>query len=857
MKLISCHIENFGNIKKRDIAFNTELTSFCEKNGYGKSTIAAFLKSMFYGMDSTRKNGKFNDRVHYFPFSGGVFGGSVVFLCNDKIYKIERFFDETSDTRDKLNVYCNNEKYDNPDYNIGEKLFGINKESFERTIFITSAEIEFSSTDSINTKLNNFVAGCEDDTSLFSAIERLEKKKKEYKKQKQGAGLIDDVTQKINKLKEKIANYKTISEGLPAKYLSLNTIEKRLNSLIEKYNNAQEINIMISHWEQYDSFLAEINDIQLRIDAIEKKYIFGIPSNEELERISANLDEIEKCKTLIDRKVFSDEDKKVFSDLKDEFINGVPTVSEVEQVRQDIDELRKNKYELDTFENKTDTEAEKKLRRSFSAHEPTQSEIVSLKEQTEAYSRADEVYKATPEKIIKSNNEKKSLPTNKRAKLLISICAIIAVLIGVALLFVNSIVGTIICIISMIVLIVVNLLYNKESGDNYISSFSEIDNPEKQINKINRDKIANNIGAIIMAYGYSFSEENDLTFTVSAFLNDYNSYKELKNSDEKRTEIINKYNEKIEELRNSIQLFFNKYGLNDADFIKCLTTLQTNIARYNDLEKRTEKAEKLDQETKKVLEQAKSDLSKLCIKYKLDESNIKVTLKMIQNDISDLAYDKQSLNKKRDNAKKYKAEKELNVRPNDDVVDLTKLNDEIQTLQEEKQKIILNIADDERDIERYDELQNELFEQEEILNKIKREYDLLTKTVDYLNAADRIIKDKYVKPVRDIFVKYSNAIEYAFGEKVVMDPNFNVRFEQNGVERSEAYLSSGQKGVCAFCFRLALLENMYSKEKPFLILDDPFVFLDEQNHQKIKELLNSLAAYFQIIYFTCHTSRKI
>lgn len=172
-------------------------------------------------------------------------------------------------------------------------------------------------------------------------------------------------------------------------------------------------------------------------------------------------------------------------------------------------------------------------------------------------------------------------------------------------------------------------------------------------------------------------------------------------------------------------------------------------------------------------------------------------------------------------------------------------------------KIILNIADDERDIERYDELQNELFEQEEILNKIKREYDLLTKTVDYLNAADRIIKDKYVKPVRDIFVKYSNAIEYAFGEKVVMDPNFNVRFEQNGVERSEAYLSSGQKGVCAFCFRLALLENMYSKEKPFLILDDPFVFLDEQNHQKIKELLNSLAAYFQIIYFTCHTSRKI
>lgn len=325
----------------------------------------------------------------------------------------------------------------------------------------------------------------------------------------------------------------------------------------------------------------------------------------------------------------------------------------------------------------------------------------------------------------------------------------------------------------------------------------------------------------------------------------------------KKQESNKQYYEKIGKLKEGIQSFFNKFGINDHDFIKCLTVLQTNVARYNDLEKRITEVEKSDKVIGSALEQSKAELSVLCAKYKLDEKNLKETLRIIQNDINDLDYCKQNLDKKRNSAKKYKADKNLDVRPDDEIVDLTKLNNEIQELRDEKQKILSDIADDEKDIERYDELQNELLGHEETLNKFKHDYKILTKTVDFLNEADQRIKDKFIKPVRDIFVKYSEAIEDSFGEKIVMDSNFNVRFEQDEIERSEGHLSSGQKGIYAFCFRLALLENMYSKEKPFLILDDPFVFLDEQNYRKIKQLLNRLTAYFQIVYFTCHSSRKI
>ena len=46
MKLISCYIENFGAIAKKQIGFDERLTSVCEENGCGKTTLAAFLEAL-------------------------------------------------------------------------------------------------------------------------------------------------------------------------------------------------------------------------------------------------------------------------------------------------------------------------------------------------------------------------------------------------------------------------------------------------------------------------------------------------------------------------------------------------------------------------------------------------------------------------------------------------------------------------------------------------------------------------------------------------------------------------------------------------------------------------------------------
>ena len=56
MKLRSCHIDNFGKLSDLHLEFQDGVNLFHEPNAWGKSTLAAFLRVMFYGFDSKRES---------------------------------------------------------------------------------------------------------------------------------------------------------------------------------------------------------------------------------------------------------------------------------------------------------------------------------------------------------------------------------------------------------------------------------------------------------------------------------------------------------------------------------------------------------------------------------------------------------------------------------------------------------------------------------------------------------------------------------------------------------------------------------------------------------------------------------
>ena len=78
MKLISLQIDNFGTLKDYKYLFQDGINTIVHENGWGKSTLAAFIRVMFYGFDNEGKRSELeNERklvyaCCYFGFSCGL-----------------------------------------------------------------------------------------------------------------------------------------------------------------------------------------------------------------------------------------------------------------------------------------------------------------------------------------------------------------------------------------------------------------------------------------------------------------------------------------------------------------------------------------------------------------------------------------------------------------------------------------------------------------------------------------------------------------------------------------------------------------------------------------------------------------
>ena len=89
-----------------------------------------------------------------------------------------------------------------------------------------------------------------------------------------------------------------------------------------------------------------------------------------------------------------------------------------------------------------------------------------------------------------------------------------------------------------------------------------------------------------------------------------------------------------------------------------------------------------------------------------------------------------------------------------------------------------------------------------------------------------------------------------------MDADFNVHLLAEGEERNTELLSAGYRNLVELARRMAFVDAMYEEEKPFILLDDPFINLDPPKVEGGMRFLEAIARDHQVIYFTCHESRQ-
>ena len=138
---------------------------------------------------------------------------------------------------------------------------------------------------------------------------------------------------------------------------------------------------------------------------------------------------------------------------------------------------------------------------------------------------------------------------------------------------------------------------------------------------------------------------------------------------------------------------------------------------------------------------------------------------------------------------------------------------------------------------------------------MKKKCEILEKTKKYLETAKEQFSSHYLNRMENSF--YQN-LKYINGEEldINLDVNLNVNINEQGKSREINYLSAGYKDLIYICMRLALIDSLFEGEKPFIILDDPFINLDEEKIKNAMNLLRQLSNNYQIIYFICHDSRK-
>jgi|GEM_PF-1653614 len=228
MRLISCHIDNFGVLHDRDITFEPGENSILEENGQGKSTFAAFLRIMFFGPEGDRKRDlSENERKRFQPWQGGSYGGRLTFEANGKTYEVTRKFGET-EKKDVFELRDAKTNLPSDDYSshLGEELFKMDSQSFTRTIFVGQMAIETQTTDAINSHIGNVVDVQNDMNHFNTAVLKLEDLANKMSATRK-TGSISKRKEKISEIEAELRSYDTVLDSMEQAKIRMEDADRR------------------------------------------------------------------------------------------------------------------------------------------------------------------------------------------------------------------------------------------------------------------------------------------------------------------------------------------------------------------------------------------------------------------------------------------------------------------------------------------------------------------------------------------------------------------------------------------------------------------------------------------------------
>ncbi len=385
MKLIRCHIENFGVLSDFNFTFADGLTTICQNNGFGKSTFAAFIKAMFYGFPRTgARNIVENERKRYDPWQGGKYGGYLEFETQGISYRVTRYFGKTAakDTFSLLDL-TNRQPSAAFSEKLGEELFRLDADSFARSTYVPQLSAsDMEATTSIRTKLSNLV----DDTNDLSNYDTAEKKLRDYRTKfrayRGDGGAINQVWSKYlscehqknqaegqkPRLQEVIADIEHLNGERAAKTNAVNNLREKIR--LASNQKARQIS-----QKQLDELHMDIAKHRQYLQEIDNNYPAGYPTSEEIKEQRENLSIIQQENRHLQSLNLSDADRKVTDSEQQWFADTDKTSSDIDRCDQDCKELGNVSAKMTAQMLPEELERLEMLSEKFATGAPTEAEL--------------------------------------------------------------------------------------------------------------------------------------------------------------------------------------------------------------------------------------------------------------------------------------------------------------------------------------------------------------------------------------------------------------------------------------------------------------------------------------------------
>ncbi len=868
MRLLHLHIENFGVLQDFDLDPAEGLNVLYQKNGWGKSTLAVFIKAMLYGLPAnTKRSLDENERKKYTPWQGGAFGGSIEFSCEKGSFRAERFF-AAKEANDSFALYdlSTNKPSSAFGENLGEELFGIDADGFERSTYLSQRMLMGGRENaSITAKLGDLLDDVGDIGGYEAAMEALDKRRGYYVKTG-NRGFIADTEQELTELNTELERCMRVEEALRGRTEELRActseLERQTKIIDRTRADMQKAGLgreRAAHNEQKNSMLDRLRGMTAARDRINDFFRNAPPSSAELNEGRRLYEEIKEADARLNAIPDAIPESEELALLRRRYPKGIPAAQTIARIEADNNELISLCAQKQAL---TENAEDAGILRRFPNGAPDTTEI---EEACKSVAEAARLQRATES----ARQKHAELPRSTRPAIGagLSGIGILAVVLSLlpalkALLLPLLIIG-LLAAASGAVMIGTGLSFNSKQKKLREARESEIGKREQEA-----ERLLSGVGEMLLAYGIAPASHREVPRELDHFAGLVERYREAmrqkRRCEDSIQTLTNRIGELSARLSGCFRAIYGELGYRE-DYREALDKMKADLNKLAYLEnadrvrmeEQTRAAAILDAKREALLPFLRrfDPVGKMrageCLNHVSEQSaefvRLEQEIRKLKNELSGFIVEKKlDSDEGLPDPGAYERLAETEAR----------VQEQINELRNRQNRLLGDCERMAQETERIPELLDAVKSGRERLNEARANASTITNTAKLLEEAKIALSTRYLGGMQESFHKALSELVPKNTPEAVMDTSFEVRLREGGQTRGMDSFSRGWRDAVEFCTRLSLTDALFANsEKPPILLDDPFVNLDDERMTAAHAMLERLSEKYQILYLVCHKDR--